>query len=266
MKTKKKNQELLSVIIIAKNEEEKLPGCLESIDWADEIILVDTDSTDKTVSIAKKAGARIISYPSGSFSDWRNAGLKAAKSKWILYVDADERVTPELHEELNLKMKSSVSPYAYAVPRKNFILRKEMKHGGQWPDYQMRFFRKDKLKGYKNDLHEVAEFEGKEGHLSNPLIHLKHDNLSDMVTKSNKWSLIEAKLLFDTKHPQMVWWRFIRIMMTELWVRLVIQKGILDGGEGIIYSIYQAWSKFMTYGKLWEMQIADHAKSTTDKL
>jgi hypothetical protein len=139
-----------------------------------------------------------------------------------------------------------------------------MKHGGQWPDFQMRFFKKSALKGYKNDLHEVAEFEGKEGKLQSHLIHLKHDNISDMVTKTNKWSAIEAKLLLDANHPQMVWWRFFRIMATELWIRLIKQGGFLDGKEGIIYGMYQMWSRFVTYAKLWEMQISKEKHETSN--
>lgn len=248
----------LSLVIIAKNEETMLPDCLESVKWADEIVLIDSGSIDKTVEIAKKYGAKVVECTIGSFSDWRNEGLKAAKGKWIFYIDADERSTPELKEEIEkiISKKPEVnSETAYAVARRNFILGREFKHGGQWPDYQMRFFLKSKLKGYKNDLHELAQFEGKEGKLKNPIIHHKHDNLSDMVIKTNKWSEIEAKELFNSGHPRMVWWRFLRIMMTELWFRLIKQGGVLDGGEGIMYSIYQSWSKFVTYGKLWEMQI-----------
>jgi glycosyltransferase involved in cell wall biosynthesis len=276
IKKEKRNTPGLSVIIIAKNEDKMIPDCLESIKWADEIVLVDSGSTDKTVSIAKKYNARVIEHNSGSFSDWRNAGLKAAKGKWILYIDADERTTSELQSEIQSIIKSKESSvvnkgfqritdgssqiFAYAVPRRNFILGREFKHSDQWPDYQMRFFKKDKLKGYRNDLHELAEFEGQQGNLQAPLIHLKHDNLSGMVKKTNKWSELEAKMLYESGHPRMVWWRFIRIMLTELWIRLIKQGGMRDGMEGIIYSIYQMWSKFITYGKLWEMQIGKDTK------
>lgn len=265
--TNHKSPITLSVIIIAKNEEEKLPDCLKSVAWADEIILIDSGSTDKTKEIAKKRGARIIDYSKGSFSDWRNAGLKAAKGKWVFYIDADERATDKVEKELREKIENTENGIgAFAIPRRNFILGKEMKHGDQWPDYQMRFFKKDKLKGYKNDLHEVAAFKGVQGYLQAPLIHLKHDNLSDMITKTNRWSVIEAELLLESDHPRMVPWRFIRIMLTEAWIRLFKQKGVLDGAEGIIYSIYQVWSKFITYGKLWEMQIAEgESKVTSNK-
>ena len=132
---------------------------------------------------------------------------------------------------------------------------KEMKHVGLWPDYVIHFFKKENYLKWKGALHEYPEFEGKLGHLKNPLIHLKHDSLSEMVAKTNEWSETEAKLLYRAKHPRMSWWRFIRIMLTELWLRLVKQSGYRDGTKGAIYSFYQMWSKFITYAELWEMQI-----------
>jgi glycosyltransferase involved in cell wall biosynthesis len=278
-KEKKKLQPLLSVIIISKNEEKKLPDCLESVKWADEIILVDTGSTDTTIEIAKKSGAKIYHYEKGSYQDWRNKGLSVASGKWILYIDADERVAPELHQEIKSKIQMTndkeerrqipgqarnddfaKSCNAYAIPRKNIILGKEMRHGGQWPDYQKRLFKRSALEKWKGDLHEEPVFDGELGHLKEAIVHIKHAHLSEMVEKTNKWSELEAKMLYATGHPQMVWWRFIRIMMTELWIRLIKQGGILDGVEGIIYGIYQSWSRFITYGKLWEMQIRKDIK------
>jgi glycosyltransferase involved in cell wall biosynthesis len=294
---KESNSILLTAIIIAKNEEVKLPDCLESIKWVNEIILIDSGSTDKTVEIAKKYKAKIFEVMTGSYSDWRNKGLAKATGDWVFYIDADERCSSELKQEIYNIIRHSeldsgsasksgtgksriyhkgtshfvVSPsqarhdvthtftdrfIAYAIPRKNIILGREFKHGGQWPDYQKRLFKRTALKKWSGDLHEQPVIDGKLGHMVSPIIHIKHDNLSDMVTKTNKWSHIEAENLLKSGHPQMVWWRFIRIMMTEGWVRLIKQKGILDGVEGIIYSIYQMWSKFISYGKLWELQFA----------
>jgi hypothetical protein len=246
----------ISAIIIAKNEETKLPECLMSIKWMDEIILVDSGSTDGTLEIAKKYKAKVHEIQRGSYSDWRNKGLTKATSEWIFYIDADERMNEELKKEIVEMIASNQKNFvAYAIPRKNVILGREFKHGGQWPDYQKRLFRRTALLRWSGDLHEQPEIKGKLGHMVSPLTHIKHDNLSDMVTKTNKWSHIEAEHLLKTGHPQMVPWRFIRIMITEGWIRLIRQKGILDGTEGIIYSIYQMWSKFITYGKLWELQL-----------
>jgi len=249
----KKNK--ISAIVITKNEEEKISECLESLkSLADEMIVVDTGSTDKTNEIARKKGARIIKTTKGSYSDWRNKGARKAEGDWLLYVDADERVTPLLRKEILEKVGSYSDVALYAIPRRNIILGREMKHGGWWPDYVKRLMRKNAFKKWEGDLHENPIVEGKMEHLKNPLVHLKHNKLSEMVEKTNKWSKVEARLLLESGHPRMTWWRFFRIMATELWYRLFRLRGFLDGTEGVIYSIYQMWSKFITYGKLWEMQ------------
>jgi glycosyltransferase involved in cell wall biosynthesis len=250
----------ISAIVITKNEEEKIGECLESLSWVDEILVIDTGSDDKTIEIATKKKAIVVSYSKGGFSDWRNQGAKEAKGDWLLYVDADERVTPLLRKEILKVVKNSVKIALYAIPRRNIILGKEMKHGGWWPDYVKRLMKKSVFVKWEGDLHENPVVKGELGHLKNPLVHIKHAKLSEMVEKTNKWSEIEAKLLFKSGHPKMVGWRFFRIMATELWYRLIRLKGFLDGAEGVIYAIYQMWSKFITYGKLWEMQLEKKKK------
>lgn len=254
---KKEDKTKLSVVVIAKNEEANIEECLESLqEMADEIILVDTGSKDNTVTIAKKYKAKIVQLEGGTFSKWRNEGLKKAVGNWIFYIDADERVTPLLRKEINKLTNEPVSQFsAYAIPRRNFILGKEMKYGGWFPDYVKRLYKKNSLQKWKGDLHEEPVFEGEMGHLEHPLIHKKHDSLADMVEKTNNWSNIEARLLYEDSHPKMAWWRFISIMLSEFYLRVVKLKGYKDGPEGIIYAFYQVWSRFMTYAKLWEMQL-----------
>ena len=263
----------LTVVVIAKNEEDKIGECLQSAIWADEIVLIDNGSTDKTVAIAKQRKAKVFSKTTGSYKDLRNEGLKQAKNEWIFYLDADERVTPELRDEIILitschsrpdresiqkntgsRVEHGMTNGAYAIPRENIILRRRMRYGGWWPDYVKRLFLKEKLLGWQGDLHEEPKFVGKIGLLTNPMIHLKHDNLHDMAVKTNRWSNTEAKLLIDAKHPPMVAWRFFRIMFTELGARLLVKRGVLDGQEGVVYATYQSFSKFVTYAKLWEKQ------------
>lgn len=244
----------LSVVIITRNSADKVGDCLKSVEnLADEILVIDGNSTDGTVEIARKYCARIVRQRGNGYSDWRNQGIKEARSEWIFYLDSDERVTPELSKEIEQELNS---PHynAYAIPRRNIILGKEMRHGGWWPDYVKRLYKKSALRKWVGELHEEPVFEGNMGHLEEPMIHLKHDNLSEMVEKTNNWSEIEARLLLEAGHPPMSWWRFFRVIKTELLYRLIIKRGLLDGAEGIIYSIYQAWSKFVTYAKLWEIQ------------
>lgn len=245
---------MISGIVITKNEERMIEDCLKSILWCDEIILVDTGNTDRTNSIAKKFRARIVKYRgNGSFADWRNYGVKNAKEDWILYIDADERITPKLQDEVLLKTKND-NYNAYAIPRINFIFNKEFKHSGQYPDYQKRLFKKSEFIKWSGDVHEEPSFNGKLGHLKSPMMHYKNMTLGEMVSKTNKWSEIEAKLMYDAKHPKMTVTRFASAMAREFWLRMIVQLAFLDGVEGIIYAIYQVFSKFTSYAKLYEMQ------------
>ncbi len=249
---------MISAIIITKDEEKMLEDCLKSLEFADEVIVVDTGNTDKTNIIAKNYAAKIVKYSGkGSFAEWRNKGLKEVKGEWVLYIDADERVTPELKKEI----LSIISQYpnvpissAYAIPRRNFIFKKEFKHSGQYPDYQKRLFKKSELVNWVSDVHEEPNFKGDLGHLENPMLHYKNMTLSQMVEKTNRWSEIEAKLMFDAHHPPMNLLRFASAIVREFWLRMIIQMAFLDGPEGIIYAIYQVFSKFTSYAKLYEMQ------------
>jgi len=246
----------LSVIIIARDEEKMIRECLESVSWADEVLVVDHDSEDKTRQIARKCGARVVKHPwrgKAEFSKARNIGLKKARGEWILYLDADERVTRDLQDEILSEVKGGKN-VAYAIPRENVIFGKVLKHGGWWPDYVKRFYRKSKLKSWKGDLHEEPEVDGPMGYLSSPIRHIKHESLSEMLEKTNDWSEIEAKLMFDAHHPQMNVRRFLSAMWREFWRRMIVGMAFLDGGEGTIMAMYQVYSRFISYAKLWEMQ------------
>lgn len=226
------------VLIGGKIDKNLLKKCLDSISWCDEIVKIETDKLK------------------GSFADWRNNGVKKAKGQWVLYIDSDEEVTKELQKGIIGSINAGVNQAsAYAIPRRNIIFGKEFHYGGQWPDYVKRLFLKSKLKGWRGKLHEEPIFEGKMRHLNYPLIHSKHKNIEDMVDKTNEWSEIEAKLMFDAGHPKMNIFRFFTAGFREFWLRMVKQGAFLDGVEGIIYAIYQVYSRLISYSKLWELQI-----------
>jgi hypothetical protein len=224
------------VLIGGKVNADLLERCLDSLKWADEVVKVETDKS------------------SGNFSDWRNEGAKKAQNEWLFYVDSDEEVTPEL--EKMVKQVTQTDEFAgYAIPRKNFIFGKEFKHGGLYPDYVLRLIKKDKLIGWEGELHEQPKIEGKISHLNEPLIHTKHKDLSEMVDKTNEWSEVEAKLMFESHHPKMNFIRFGSAALREFWKRMIRERAFLDGTEGIIYAIYQVFSRLISYSKLWEMQL-----------
>lgn len=225
-----------AIVIVGEKINQKLfKKCLDSISWCDEIIKID--------------GIK------GTFSKWRNDGAKKAKGDWLLYIDTDEEVTSELKNVIKKVISSDEFP-AYAIPRRNFIFGKEMKHCGLWPDYVVRLIKRDKLEGWQGDLHEQPKILGEICHLKEPLVHTKHNNLSDMVEKTNKWSEIEAELMFNSHHPQMNIFRFISAGFREFWQRMIIQTAFLDGTEGVVYGLYQVYSRLISYSKLWEKQLS----------
>ncbi len=245
----------LSVIIISKNEEDKIKACLESVKWAQQIILVNTGATDNTILIAKKYKAKIVNSitQKPEFSKWRTDGLLAASGDWVFYLDTDERATPELRDEILSVVNNKVFS-GFEIPRRNFYLGKEMHYGGAWPDYVKRLFRREKIVRWERELHENPVLKGKMSRLQNPMIHITHRDLSSMVEKTRVWSKIEANLLFQAKHPPVTWWRILRIMLTEFWYRGIKLQGWRDGTVGWIELIFQVFSRFITYARLWEMQ------------
>lgn len=279
----------LSVIVIAKNEEAVIKDCLESVrQLADEIVFIDTGSTDGTLKIAKKYSPRIIEIKSKklAYARWRNRGLREARGDWVLYLDADERITPQLKNEIlrvisdqrsatgrklsdhqpPVTRKKQITDHrllftglhiAYAIPRRNFYLGQEMHYGGAWPDYVKRLFKRNKLAKWKGRLHEEPTFQGELGHLKEPMLHITHRDLSSMVGKTRKWSKIEAELLYQAGHPPVTWWRIFGIMLRELWRRAVKLQGWRDGTVGWIEIIFQMFSRFITYARLWELQVQE---------
>jgi len=240
----------LSGIIIAKNAEEVIGDCIDSLKFCDEIIVINNDSTDRTSELLKILGIKSLNLKSDSFAELRDFGLKKAKGKWILYVDADERVSPELTEDI----KSTISDSnfsAFKLQRKNFYLGNH-----EWPYIEKleRLFKKTALEGWHGELHETPTVKGEIGELNGFLLHYTHRDLESMLEKTIEWSDIEADLRLRAKHPKMTWWRFIRVMITAFFDSYVKQKGYKAGTAGLIESIYQSFSMFITYARLWEKQ------------
>ena len=244
----------LSAIIITKNEEDVIVDCIKSVAFADEIIVIDSGSTDKTAALAKKQGAHVVDHPFKNFADQRTFGMKQAKGDWILYIDADERVSEELRNGIEriTNYELRITEYdAYRIQRKNYYLGEH-----EWPviEKHVRLFKKKSLTGWRGDIHESPTVEGKIGELTGYLVHYTHRNLSDMVEKTLSWSDIEVEQLMRAHHPHMVPWRFIRIMITKFVDSYIKQGGWKVGTAGLIESIYQAYSYFIIYAKLWERQ------------
>lgn len=253
----------ISVIILAKNVANEIVLAIKTSQFADEIIVVDTGSTDNTVEISRKLGAKIIHTTGDSFAKWRNDGAKEAKSEWLLYLDSDERIPVKLAKEILQTIENSEFE-AYTISRYEIFLGKHLNH---WGDPRvLRLMRKKSLKRWEGKLHEQPKIIGSIGDLRHQMVHLSHKNIDEKVPNTMKWSKMEAQMLLDANHPPMKGWRFIRIMLTEFWTRAVRQRLWKDGTEGWIEIIYQMFSKFLTYERLWEAQRKPSLRDTYKKV
>lgn len=246
----------LSAIILAKNEETMIKDCLKSVSFCDEIIMIDSGSKDKTVAIAKEKGVRVYEELSADFAAKRNLGLSMAKGEWVLYIDADERISEALASEIAKSVEQSAKGKfgeiaIYKLRRKNFYLGDH-----PWPQIEEmeRLFKKEALKKWHGALHESPVYVGEVGLLNGELLHYTHRDLSQMVAKTNQWSETEAELRLKADHPEMTWWRFPRVMITAFSNSYFKQGGWKVGTAGLVESMYQAFSAFITYAKLWELQ------------
>lgn len=249
----------ITAVILSKNAENLIADCLDSVSFCDEILVIDDNSSDRTPEIAKMMGAQVLPYVSDSFAKKRNLGLKKAKGKWILYVDVDERLSPELTERIKKIIESKRDIYsAYRIHRQNYYL-----GNNPWPKIEKleRLFKKTKLEEWYGDLHETARVDGQIGDIEDGVIkHYTHQDLRGMLDKTITWSKIEADLRYKADHPKMSWWRFYRVMLTAFYDSYVKQKGYKVGTAGFIESMYQAFSMFITYARLWELQEKDKKK------
>lgn len=256
---------MLSIIIITKNEENRIQACLESVKWANEIIVVDQGSTDRTLEIVKQYNAKIFHSDSDDFSERRNLGAEKASGDWLLYIDADERVSAGLKDELfNIFEDSKYS--AYAVSRQNIIWGEYKTYGPFYPDWVIRLLHKAHFKKWVGKVHEYPQFDGELGYTKNSFIHLTHRNVEQVILKNLEWSKIDAKLRFDAHHPNMSGWRFLRIFITETWNQGVVRKGFFNGSVGVIDSLMQTFFLLTSYVRLWEMQQKKPLNQTYDDL
>jgi len=243
----------ITAIILAKDEENMIADCIESVSFCDETIIIDNGSIDNTNDIAKKMGTKVYTTKLSSFAEMRNFGLTKARTPWVLYVDADERISSNLREKIYSLIRDEKSKiFAYRLMRKNYYLGKH-----EWPSIEKleRLFKKNHLVEWFGELHETPKVDGEIGEIKEGfLLHYTHRDLSSMVKKTMLWSGIEANLRYKANHPRVTWWRFPRVMLTAFYDSYIRQKGYKVGTVGVIESVYQAFSIFITYARLWELQ------------
>lgn len=246
---------MLSVVIITKNEENVIADCIDSIkSVATEIIVVDSGSDDRTAEVAKHAGAKVFVHAFEDFSSQRNFAMSKASNAWVFYLDVDEQATAEFNKELIQKIRTfdeDSNIGGFFIRRKTFYFNKD------WGsvDKVQRVFFKRRFKKWEGVVHETPKIVGEFGVIESPVLHYTHGDLSQMLSKTNEWSEYEAELRHNAHHPKMNALRFVRVMSTAFIRSYILDKGYKNGTEGLIESIYQAFSMFVTYAKLWEKQI-----------
>lgn len=241
----------LTAVILTKNEEKNLPRCLDSVAWADEIILVDDESTDKTVKIAKKAGVTVYERQLDDFCSQRNFALTKVKTPWVLFIDADEEVTPDLAEEIKQAVKSNDFD-GYRFPRKNIIFGKWIEHSGWYPDGQLHLFKKNKGK-YVEKVHEQVVTDGKVGELSKVLVHNNYQSIDQYLEKMFRYTTLEAENQLANGY-EFVWPDLIKKPLSEFLRRFFAEEGFRDGVHGLALSLLQAFSELVVYLKIWEKE------------
>ena len=243
----------ISALVLTKNEEKIIEDCLKQLSFADEIIVIDQNSQDKTRQIARKYTSKIITTDTTDFDKNRDILAKEAKFPWLFYLDADERVDEILIKEVKSLVNTEKFD-AFYFPRKNFILGKWLKHGGWWPDYIPRLFKKSHLITWYGKIHESPKIKGTFGYAKTPITHLTAESLEEMFQKSIKWASVEAKLNFESKYDKVTSFKIIKLSLKEFTKRYFLKMGFLDGTVGLIESIYQALHQAMILTYLWELQ------------
>lgn len=239
----------LSVCIITKNEEHSIGACLESIAWADEIVIVDSGSTDGTEEICRRFTDRFFLSDWSGFGPQKNKALAMAEGEWVLSIDADERVSAELREEIEKAIANPRGRAAFRMPRSSSYVGKFMRHSGWRPDHVTRLFGRDRAFFSDDLVHERLIVKGDVGTLSHPLIHESFKTLEEVLEKINNYSSAGARMLFDEGREASLWtalshgfWSFFSTFF--------LRAGFLDGREGFMLALSNGEGAYYRYLKL----------------
>ncbi len=246
----------IGIAVIAMNEADRIGRLLDSVEFADEIVVVDSGSTDGTQALCKKAGAKVIYREWDGYAAQKQSAMECISSEWILNLDADEEVSENLAKEIQRKVKQAEPDIqGYSMPRLSRYLGRWIRHGGWYPDRKLRLVRKDKGMWHGDALHEQLLVEGGVEILSNPLFHHVYRGISDQVVTINKYSEVYAA----EKGPKKGWFVFTGIIHAAgKFLECYIWKlGILDGIPGAVIAMNSSWYVFLKHAKMWELSLEE---------
>lgn len=245
---------MISAIVLTKNEEKNIVDCLESLLWCDEILVLDDNSEDKTVQIIenlKNKKIKVLVHPlNNDFSKQRNFALWETQHEWVLFVDADERVSLALEYEILSSINSSLGDFSgYFLKRRDVIWGKELKYGETGNIKLLRLVKKNKGE-WQGRVHEVLRIKGRIGELRNPLMHYPHQNLTEFLQEVNFYTDLRAKELFN-KGIKVYWWSIILYPLGKFFLNFILRRGFLDGLHGFVFATLMSFHSFLVRGKLW---------------
>lgn len=242
----------VSVTIITRNEAVHIEACLASVDWADERLVVDCGSTDDTVALAERAGARVIVHEWPGYGAQKNFAAAEARHDWILSVDADERVTPELAREIRTVLEQPSAP-GYRLPRVTWHLGRWIRTTDWYPDHQLRLYDRRRGRWKTSRVHESVELDGSPGLLTSELRHYAYRDVAHHVATMNRYTTLAAEDMFEAGRRAVVL-DLVAHPIAAFLRNYVLKGGIADGAPGFIVSAMNAHYVFLKFAKLWELE------------
>lgn len=252
---------LLSVVIITYNEEKNIRDCLECVKWADEIIIVDGFSSDKTIAICQEYTDKI--YQKENVSNLninKSYGFEKARGKWIIHLDADERVSVDLAKEIREVVSGESKFEAYKIPRQNYYFGRWLKYGGHFPDYQLRLFKSGKARFECQHVHERLQVEGRVGCLNHPLVHHSYPTISQYLTKFDFYTRFEADYMFQNKKRYFAPYELVINPISKFIRRYFFKLGFLDGLPGFLACVFHSLSIIVSYAKYREKRLCPRSR------
>jgi glycosyltransferase involved in cell wall biosynthesis len=242
----------LSVVVITRNEEQNIRRCLASVSWADEIVVIDSGSDDRTVEMARELGARVFAFDWRGFGPAKREGVDKATGEWILSLDADEVVSAELAAEIKKVLSEDNDYSGYYMPRKANFLGRWIYHCGWYPDPVLRLF--DKSRGNFNDVivHEKVLVEGRVGRMKGEILHYSYPTLDSYFLKFNRYTTMGARAAFQAG-KKAGWFDLLVKPPASFFKHYIVKQGFRDGWEGFLISILSSVSVLVKYAKLREM-------------
>jgi (heptosyl)LPS beta-1,4-glucosyltransferase len=242
----------LSVVVIAQNEEERIRECLESAAWADELIVVDAESHDKTATIARELTDHVFVRPWPGFAAQKNFGVEQARGDWILSLDADEVVSAPLRAEIAALLAGSPAHAGYAVPRRNLFWGRWVRHGGLYPDWQLRLFRRGQGRFVERSVHESVRVDGSVGRLRGHLEHRSYRDVADFLARADRYSTLAAEEWLAAGRPVRPLRDLVGRPLARVLGMYVARAGFVDGWRGFLLAVLYGYYVFLRSAKAWE--------------